>query len=135
MILLAAGTLIVGGILAVHWARHGENPITVAAPVPVTETIAGRSDVPIAYEGLGTVQAYNTVSIRTQVDGQIVSINFKEGHVVHAGDVLAQIDPRSYLAQLESAKAKLVQDQYQLQNSNLDLWRYRTLVRKEDTSR
>jgi len=108
--------------------------MTIATPVPVTETVVGQSDVPIAYEGLGTVQAYNTGSIRTQVDGQIVSTNFRDGQEVHAGDVLAQINPRSYVAQLESAKAKLVQDQYQLQNSKVDLWRYHTLDRTDDTT-
>lgn len=132
--LAVAGALTVGGVATIHWARHGEKPITIAAPVPVTETAVGQSDVPITYEGLGTVQAYNTVSVRTQVDGQIVAINFREGQEVHAGDVLAQVDPRSYLAQLQAAKAKLVQDEYQLENSRLDLRRYSTLVRTDDAT-
>jgi len=135
IIVAAAGTLFIAGTVVVHRTRDGAKPIIIAAPVPVTETVAGRSDVPIGYEGLGTVQAYNTVSVRTQVDGQILSINFEEGQEVHAGDVLAQIDPRANLAQLQAAQAKLVQDRYQLENSKLDLRRDTSLVRTNDATR
>lgn len=79
--------------------------------VPVVAVVAAQRDVPIYLDGLGTVQAYQTVTIRTQVDGQIVKIAFKEGQDVHKGDLLAQIDAQPYQAQLELVQAKKLQDE------------------------
>jgi multidrug efflux system membrane fusion protein len=133
--LLLLGVIMVGGLILLHRARHTRAPEAASLPVPVTATTVSSADVPITLDGLGTVQAYNTVSVHTQIDGQIVAIDFKEGQMVHAGDVLAQIDPRSDLAQLASAQAKLVQDQYQLKNSKIDLSRFTALVKTNDTTR
>ena len=95
---------------------------------PVSVATATQRDVPVYLTGLGTVQATNTIAIHTQVDGTLQSVNFVEGQSVHAGDVLAQIDPRLYQASLDEAKGKLAEDQAQLVSAQKDLERFRTLV-------
>lgn len=104
-------------------------------PVPVTVAAARRQDVPIMLDAIGTVQAFNTITIRAQVDGQLVEIAFREGQDVQQGDVLARIDPRPYQAALDQAVAKKAQDEAQLANARLDLQRYTTLARNEGVSR
>lgn len=103
-------------------------------PVPVVVTPAQVKDVPIYQDGLGTVQAFNTATEKVMVDGPLVSVNFHEGQDVHKGDVLAQIDPRTYRAALDSAIAKKAQDEAQLANAKLDLARYQKLVANNYTS-
>jgi multidrug efflux system membrane fusion protein len=100
------------------------------AAVPVTVAKASTEDVPVYLTGIGIVQASNTTSIRTQVDGKLQSVNFTEGQLVHKGDVLAQIDPRLYQAALDQAKAKKAQDEAQLVSVTKDLERIRTLIEK-----
>jgi multidrug efflux system membrane fusion protein len=104
-------------------------------PVPVTVAAAQRQDVPIMLDAIGTVQAFNTITIRAQVDGQLTEIAFREGQMVKQGDVLARIDPRSYQAALDQAIAKKAQDEALLANARLDLQRYTTLARNEGVSR
>jgi multidrug efflux system membrane fusion protein len=77
--------------------------------------------------GLGTVQGFNTVLVRTRVDGQIDKVAFKEGQMVNQGDLLVEIDPRPYQATLDQAKAKKVQDEANIANANLDLQRFTKL--------
>jgi membrane fusion protein, multidrug efflux system len=96
-------------------------------PVPVTIATAEKSDFPVYLTGLGTVQGFNTVLLRTRVDGQIDKIAFTEGQTVNQGDLLAEIDPRPYQAALNAAKAKKVQDEANIANANLDLQRYTKL--------
>jgi multidrug efflux system membrane fusion protein len=103
-------------------------------PIPVLTAAAAIKDVPIYLDGLGTVQAFYTVTMKAMVDGPLVSINFKEGQDVHKGDVLAQIDPRTYQAALDNAVAKKAQDQAQLANARVDLARYQKLVANNYTS-
>jgi len=91
---------------------------------------AGRADYPLYLFGLGQVQAYNTVTVRTRVDGQVVKIGFAEGQMVKAGDLIAQIDPRPYQAALDQSKAKQAQDEANLANARLDLQRYATLAKQ-----
>jgi multidrug efflux system membrane fusion protein len=83
-----------------------------------------KSDFPVYLTGLGTVQGFNTVLVRTRVDGQIDKIAFKEGQVVKQGDLLVEIDPRPFQATLDQAKAKKAQDEANLANVNLDLQRF-----------
>jgi len=104
-------------------------------PVPVTVAAAQRRDVPIMLDAIGTVQAWNTITIRAQVDGQLLEIGFREGQLVRQGDVLARIDPRAYQAALDQAVAKKAQDEALLANARLDLARYTTLARTEGVSR
>jgi membrane fusion protein, multidrug efflux system len=102
----------------------------VAAPITVSVTPVKRADFPLVLEGLGQVQAYNTVVVRARVDGQIEKIAFKEGQMVKEGDLLAQIDPRPLQAALDQATAKKAQDEANLANAKLDLARYATLAKQ-----
>jgi multidrug efflux system membrane fusion protein len=125
--------LATGGVLTFADAipfRRAAPPPAVPAPVPVVAGVVARHDVPIYLTGVGTVIAYNTVVVRSQIQGQIVAINFAEGQTVHAGDVLAQIDPRPYEAQIDQLKANRERDQAQLKNSEANLDRYTTLGNK-----
>ncbi|HLH51284.1 MAG TPA: efflux RND transporter periplasmic adaptor subunit [Roseiarcus sp.] len=89
-----------------------------------------RADFPVYLDSLGQAQAYNTVTVRTRVDGQVMKIAFTEGQMVKAGDLLAQIDPRPFQAALDQAKAKKSQDEANLANAKLDLQRYSTLAKQ-----
>ena len=106
-----------------------------AAPTPVGASPAKTGDFPIILTGLGTVDAYNSVLVRSRVDGQIVKLNFKEGDLVQEGDVLVEIDPRPYRAALEQAEAKKQQDQANLSNSKQDLSRYQSLAKSDYATR
>ena len=98
-----------------------------ASGVPVTVATVEKADFPVYLFGLGSVQGFNTVVVRTRVDGQIDKIAFKEGQMVKQGDVLAEIDPRPYQATLDQAVAKKAQDEANLANAKLDLQRYTKL--------
>jgi multidrug efflux system membrane fusion protein len=120
------------------WQRfHGPDAATKAeqesaasartAAVPVTIAPVIKTDFPVFLNGLGTVQGFNTVVVRTRVDGQIDKVAFKEGQLVNQGDLLVEIDPRPYQATFDQAKAKKAQDEANLANANLDLQRYTKL--------
>src|SRR5712664_71205 len=95
--------------------------------VPVTIAPVVKADFPVYLTGLGNVQGFNTVVVRTRVDGQIDKVAFKEGQLVNQGDLLVEIDPRPYQATLDQAKAKKAQDEANLANANLDLQRFTKL--------
>src|SRR4051794_32388412 len=95
--------------------------------VPVKTAAVEKADFPVYLTGLGTVQGFNTVVVRTRVDGQINRIAFQEGQFVKEGDTLVEIDPRPFQAALDQAKAKKAQDEANLANANLDLQRYTKL--------
>lgn len=97
------------------------------AAVPVSIAPVQKADFPVYLTGLGTVQGFNTVQVRTRVDGQIDKIAFTEGQMVKQGDLLVEIDPRPFQAVLDQAKAKKAQDEANLANANLDLQRYTKL--------
>ena len=98
-----------------------------ARAIPVKIATVRKDDFPVYLTGLGTVQGFNTVVVRTRVDGQIDRIAFKEGQLVQKGDLLAHIDPRPFQAALDQAKAKKAQDEANRANANLDLQRYTKL--------
>jgi len=98
-----------------------------ASPIRVSIASVEKADFPVYLTGLGAVQAFNTVVVRTRVDGQIDKIAFQEGQSVKQGDLLAEIDPRPFQAALDQAKAKKVQDEANLANANLDLQRFTKL--------
>jgi len=109
-------------------------------PVPVRVANATTADVPVYLDAVGTARALNTVSVQPQVGGKILEIGFKEGQTVQKGQVLARIDPATYQAALDQAKAKLAQDEAQLANAKLDLERYERIpgaipVKTVDTQR
>jgi multidrug efflux system membrane fusion protein len=96
-------------------------------PVPVTIVAAQTRDVPIYLDGIGTVQAYRTVTVRSRVDGELIAIDFREGQDVKTGDQLALIDSRTYRAQLEQVTATRDKDRAQLEMARRDLERYLVL--------
>ena len=98
--------------------------------VPVVVSTAQRGDLPVYFNGLGTVTAFNTVTVRSRVDGQLVSVAFKEGQFVHQGDLLAQIDPRPFQVQLEQALGQLAKDQAQRKDAEVNLERYKLLFKE-----
>ena len=115
------------------WLRfRGEGHLEAASnaqkatrnPIRVTAAPVEKTDFPVYLTSLGTVQAFNTVVVRSRVDGQIDKIAFTEGQLVNQGDLLAEIDPRPYQAALDQAKAKKEQDEANLANINLDLQRF-----------
>jgi multidrug efflux system membrane fusion protein len=119
---------IVAGVGVTH--RHIKAASAPAPVVPTVPVVAGTvtsGDVPIYLQGVGTVIAYNTVIVRSQIQGQITKINFTEGQAVKTGDLLAVIDPRPYLAQLDQANANRTRDEAQLTNAQANLKRYTTL--------
>src|SRR5271168_1018030 len=99
-------------------------------PVPVVVTTAERGDLPVYFDGLGTVTAFNTVTVRSRVDGAIVKVNFTEGQFVHEGDALVEIDPRPYQVALEQAQGQLAKDEAQLKDVQIDLGRYNLLYKE-----
>jgi len=97
-------------------------------PVPVLAAPAAKADVPVYLDAVGTIKALNTVTVRPQVDGKLLSVGFTEGDDVKKGDVLARIDPTTYQAQFDQAIAKKAQDSAQLTNAKIDLDRYEKLA-------
>jgi multidrug efflux system membrane fusion protein len=128
--------LLIGGLTAaaIHFmqgsgeSQRGRRGGRFDGPVPVVAIQAKLADVPVWLQGVGSAKARNTVTVRPQVDGKIMSINFKEGQEVKQGDVLAQIDPVTYQAQLDQAVAKKALDESQLANARRDLDRYNQLT-------
>ena len=127
-LLIAVVTVaLLGGGLTVYLRQFEERvPVATPAlpPVPVIATTVKQRDFPIVLTGVGTVSALNTATVRSQVTGLIVDEPFKEGQFVKKGDLLAQIDPRTYQAQLDEAEAALARDQAHLENAQINLGRY-----------
>ena len=102
--------------------------------IPVLVATAVTQDVPVWLDALGTVQAFNSVTIKAMVDGPLLEVRFREGQDVKEGDVLARIDPRNFQAALDQARARKAQDEAQLANARLDLTRYTQLGQNNFTS-
>ena len=127
---LPAAVAAAGAALAV-WRFQAPSPAPAPPPpVPVVTAPVQQGDVPIILSGLGTVQALNTATIRSQVTGLLQSVDFVEGQEVHRGDTLAQIDPRPYQALLAQAEAQMSRDQAQLANTETNLNRNLPLLSK-----
>jgi membrane fusion protein, multidrug efflux system len=119
---------------------QAQDPATAAAKgragagqgsfVPVVVAAAQRGDLPVYFNGLGTVTAFNTVTVHSRVDGQLVSVAFKEGQFVHQGDLLAQIDPRPFQVQLEQAEGQLAKDQAQRRDAEVNYERFKLLFKE-----
>jgi multidrug efflux system membrane fusion protein len=115
--------------------RQGAMAGMVEPAVPVRVYAASTQDVDISLPALGTVTAYNTVTVRSRVDGELVQVNFKEGQRVKAGDVLAQIDPRPFNVQLQQALGQQQENLAQLENARRDLARYQALYKQDSIAR
>lgn len=127
--IILAAVLLAGGAYVVankdHWTSNPQTTAKAAPPpVPVVIGEAETQDFPVSYDGIGTVQAFNTVTIRARVDGTLEKVLFQEGQDVKAGDVLAVIDPRPFKAALDQAVAMKAKDEAQLANAKLDLKRF-----------
>lgn len=130
IILATLAVLIVGGV---GWWRGRTAAPTVArqpTAIPVTVTEAATRDVPIFLDALGTVQAFNTIAVRSQIDGRVQSVTFQEGQQVKQGDTLAIIDKRPFQAALDQAVAKKAEDQAQYTAATKDLARFKELAGK-----
>lgn len=134
MLRIGAPIALVALCAAVLVGRELRGSAAAAAPqaapppaVPVEAAAARRRDVPVYLTGLGTVQALNTVTVKSRVDGQLQTVAFQEGQHVTAGQTLAQIDPRPFQAALDQAKATKAKDEAQLANAQLDLTRFENL--------
>ena len=132
---LIGGTAVLAlAALAVIWHLSSGTGVPQAAAqaagqaIPVTAGTVAIEDVPVFLHGIGTVQAYNSVAIKSRVDGQIVKVEFKEGQDVKEGDLLFQIDPRGYQAALEQAQAAKQKDEANLVGAQADLERYEKLL-------
>ena len=133
--------LVVAGLAA--WLAHrlAQQPAPTSrfgaanAPTPVGTATVTKGAMPIALNALGTVIPLATVTVKTQIAGQLVDVAFREGQSVNKGDVLAQIDPRPYQVALEQAEGQLAKDQASLKNAETDLARYKTLAAQNSIAR
>ncbi|HMM88441.1 efflux RND transporter periplasmic adaptor subunit [Bradyrhizobium sp.] len=135
MVSLTITLLILGGLGYLGWnafqqkqAGRGNPNARPDLPVPVLAAMPRVQDVPVYLDAVGSVRALNTVTVRSQVEGKLIKVNFVEGQDVRQGDVLAEIDPVIYQAQYDQAVAKKAQDEALLANQKLDLARYQQLA-------
>jgi membrane fusion protein, multidrug efflux system len=133
---VVAAVLAVGGVLAAsHWLGREPPPPKAPPAIPVDVATVQRADVPVYLEGLGTVQAFYTVTVTARVDGQIDKVAFREGQDVKKGDLLVQIDPRPYAAALGVAVATRDKDRATLANAHRDMDRYSDLAPEDLASK
>ena len=127
---LVIGLIVAGWFVADQMGRDKARAAASqpAPTIPVTTAVAERKDVPAIVRGIGTVQAYKSVTVKARVDGQIVKVAFEEGQEVKAGDLLFQIDPKPFQAALDHASAAKRRDEAQLAGARLDLERYGKLI-------
>ncbi len=132
--------LAVAGLATWLIMRAGNQPARTgrfqsSGPMPVGTATVAKGDMPIALNALGTVTPLATVTVKTQINGQLIEVAFKEGQMVKKGDFLAQIDPRPYQVALEQAEGQLAKDQALLKNAEIDFARYKTLVAQNSIAR
>ena len=130
---IGGGTL----VLSRPWRSTVGAQVSVPAPprIPVVTAAARTRDVGVYLKGLGTVTPLNTVTVRSRVDGELIGVHFREGQIVHGGDLLAEIDPRPFQAQLTQFEGQLERDQALLDNARLDLKRFQDLVKTDAVPR
>jgi len=127
----AIATILLMTLLAAcSGSNSGPSPARANAPQTIQVTVApvGRQDLPIYLNGLGSVEAFYTVSVKSRVDGQLVQVKFREGDFARKGDLLAVIDTRPYQVQLDQAQAQLFRDQASLRDAQLNYERFKTLL-------
>lgn len=141
--LLAAVAIAAAAIAAWYWFGHGSGDQAksggkgdaASRPMPVVAAPVRKGNIDVYIDALGTVTPRNNVIVHTRVDGQLLSVAFREGQAVKAGDLLAQIDPRPFEVMLTQANGQMARDQAQLKNAQVDLERYQTLLAQDSISR
>jgi membrane fusion protein, multidrug efflux system len=137
---LLLALLVVAGLATWLIVRHGHQAVptqrfTTTGPMPVGTAKVATGDMPVELGALGTVTPLATVTVKTQINGQLTEVAFHEGQMVNKGDFLAQIDPRPYQVALEQGQAQLAKDAATLKNAEVDLARYRTLVAQNSVAK
>src|SRR6266446_4089106 len=134
--------LLLAVVAVVVWLvfRAGHQPapsgrFQSGGPMPVGTAKVDKGDMPVVLSALGTVTPLAMVTVKTQINGQLIDVGFREGQMVNKGDLLAQIDPRPYQVALAQAEGQLAKDQAALKNAELDLVRYRTLASQNSIAR
>lgn len=132
--------LVIAGLVAWVVLRSGHQAaptgrFQTSGPTPVGTTKVEKGDMPVTLTALGTVTPLATVTVKTQINGQLTEVAFQEGQIVKKGDFLAQIDPRPYQVALAQAQAQQAKDQATLNNAQVDLKRYQTLVAQNSVAR
>ncbi len=134
---LTLAALLVLGLGAYVWSRVSAAKAASAAkalaakgppPIPVVAATARKGDIGVYYSGLGAITPLATVTVRSRVDGQLMSVRYREGDTVQKGDLLVEIDDGPYQAALTQAEGQLIRDQATLENARIDLVRYQQLV-------
>jgi len=141
--ILIAALIAVAAIIAIVWYAWpkteqpgpGRGGDASARPLPVVAAPARKGSIDVAISALGTVTPRNSVTVRSRVDGQLVSVAFSEGQMVKTGQLLAEIDPRPFEVQLTQALGQMARDQALLKNAQVDLERYKTLLAQDSISR
>jgi membrane fusion protein, multidrug efflux system len=126
--LAGAGYLLSGRLGKARAPSAEASPVTTRPGIPVAVAHAQIGDLPRYLTALGTVTPFNTVTVKSRVDGELVKIAFREGQIVHQGDLLVQIDPRPFQVQLEQAEGALARDKATLANARITLGRYKSLL-------
>jgi len=148
-VLIVLGLAIAGALAYYYWPGRdqalaevsekgkgkGKGGAGANRPVPIIAAPARTGEVGVYLSGLGTVTPLATVTVRSRVDGQLMRVNFREGQLVRAGELLAEIDPRPFEVQLAQAEGQLAKDQALLKNAIIDLDRYRTLFEQDSIAR
>jgi multidrug efflux system membrane fusion protein len=130
--LLVLGAALIAVLLIVRWQTQrsaaAKSRETGPPTVPVVVASARKGEIPVYLNALGSATPFNTVTVRSRIDGQLLRVNFQEGQFVRQGDSLAEIDPKPFEVQLDQARGQLARDEAQLANAKLDLTRYQTLA-------
>ena len=131
VIIIVTIVIVIAGIIFIRSNMTGKKSLNSERPQPVTAVMTNKADFDVYLKGLGTVIPTNTVTVKSQVSGQLMSVHFKEGQHVNKGDLIAEIDPRPFQVQLMQAEGQLARDEAFLKNAKSDLALYKQLIAQD----